>query len=279
LGKRAIEIENRLPQWGQELYRTALGHAVAAEALHGWQHAAGEERRFSVLVDRELPDGAGKDEQAAAGEAASELLLLPWELLHDGRGYLFQGAKPVRVRRRQINRRLLDIVTATAPVRILLVSPRPEDEHTSYIDHRVSALPLMQAVESLGDLAELDILDPPTFPALEQALQQAREAKRPFAVVHFDGHGVYDREHGLGGLCFEHPKDAHKLERRAMQLIHADKLAAVMRDYRIPLVFLEACQSAKVEEDPTASVAARLLEEGVSSVAVMSHSVLVETAR
>ncbi len=277
--ERAGEIENRLPQWGQELYQAALGHAAAAEALHGWQHPAGGERRFSILVDRELPDGAGKDEQAAAGEAASELLSLPWELLHDGRGYLFQGAKAVRVRRRQINRRLLDIVTATAPVRILLLSPRPEDEHTSYIDHRVSALPLMQAVEALGDLAELEILDPPTFPALEQALQHARKAKRPFAVVHFDGHGVYDREHGLGGLCFEHPKDAHKLERRAMQLIHADKLAAVMRDYRIPLVFLEACQSAKVEEDPTASVAARLLEEGVSSVAAMSHSVLVETAR
>jgi tetratricopeptide (TPR) repeat protein len=82
----------------------------------------------------------------------------------------------------------------------------------------------------------------------------------------------------LGGLCFEDPKDAQKLEQRAMQFIHAEKLAGVMRDYRIPLVFLEACQSAKAEEDPTASVAAKLLEEGVASVVAMSHSVLVETA-
>ena len=64
----------------------------------------------------------------------------------------------------------------------------------------------MQAVEALGDLAEPRILDLPTFPSLEQALQQARETKRPFAVVHFDGHGVYDWKHGLGGLCFEHPR-------------------------------------------------------------------------
>jgi hypothetical protein len=63
-----------------------------------------------------------------------------------------------------------------------------------------------------------------------------------------------------------------------MQFIHAEKLAGVMHDYRIPLVFLEACQSAKTEEDPTASVAAKLLEEGVASVVAMSHSVLVETA-
>ena len=35
-----------------------------------------------------------------AKEVATLLLGLPWELLHDGDGYLFQGAKPTRVRRR-----------------------------------------------------------------------------------------------------------------------------------------------------------------------------------
>ena len=51
-----------------------------------------------------------------------------------------------------------------------------------------------------------------------------------------------------------------------------------MREHRILLVFLEACQSAQAESDPTASVVS-LLEEGVTSVVAMSHSVLVETAR
>lgn len=36
--------------------------------------------------------------------------------------------------------------------------------------------------------------------------------------------------------------------------------------------------SARTEEDPTASVAAKLLNEGVTSVIAMTHSVLVETA-
>jgi CHAT domain/AAA domain len=184
----------------------------------------------------------------------------------------------VHVRRRLPNRQHQPVLPTRLPIRILLVSPRPEDERTGYIDHRISAKPLMDAVDSLGDLATLTVLAPPTFPALQQALQRAREARQPFDVVHFDGHGVYDREHGLGGLCFEDPKDAQKLEQRAMQFIHAEKLAGVMRDYRIPLVFLEACQSAKAEEDPTASVAAKLLDEGVASVVAMSHSVLVETA-
>ena len=49
--------------------------------------------------------------------------------------------------------------------------------------------------------------------------------------------------------------------------------------YGVPLIFLEACQTAQSTADPMASVAARLLEEGVGSVVAMSHSVLVETAR
>lgn len=278
--QRAERIEKQLPQWGQELYRAAVSTATAQEALNAWQHAAtGAERRFSVLVDSDLPEGTDENTQQAAREAASALLRLPWELLHDSHGYLFQGKHAARVRRRLPNRRTQEAVVTALPIRILLVSPRPEDERASYIDHRISALPLVEAVEQLGELATLTVLTPPTLPALEAVLQKAADAGQPFHVVHFDGHGIYDREHGLGGLCFEDPKDLHKLQKRTSQLLYADALAAVIRDHRIPLVFLEACQSAQVENDPTASVAAKLLAEGVTSVVAMSHSVLVETAR
>jgi hypothetical protein len=56
-------------------------------------------RRFSVHVDATLEAGVPEAEVKIAREAATELLKLPWELLHDGDGYLFQGAKPTRVRR------------------------------------------------------------------------------------------------------------------------------------------------------------------------------------
>lgn len=281
--ERAERIETQLPVWGQELYKSALAPPVAQEALNAWLQAGADgERRFSVFVDSELPEGASNPEQAVAREAASELLSLPWELLHDGRGFLFHGKQPVLVRRRLPNRHRMEVRPTTLPIRILLVSPRPEEENrVGYIDHRISAKPLIEAVESLGELATVTVLTPPTFPALEEALQKAADAKEPFDVVHFDGHGVYDHEHGLhglGALCFEDPNETEKLEKRKMQLVHAEKLAEVIRDHRIPLVFLEACQSAKSEEDPTASVAAKLLEEGVTSIVAMSHSVLVETA-
>ncbi|MBI3246550.1 MAG: tetratricopeptide repeat protein [Deltaproteobacteria bacterium] len=278
--QRAQRIERQLPEWGQQLFRAAVGTTTGHAALTAWQQAAtGAERRFSVQVDSDLPVGTSDDAQKAAREAASALLRLPWELLHDGGGYLFQGKNAVRVRRRLPNRQPREAVATALPIRILLVSPRPEDARASYIDHRVSALALVDAVEQLGDLVTLTVLTPPTLPALEAALQAAADTGKPFHVVHFDGHGIYDREHGLGGLCFEDPNEHDKLQQRASALVYADKLAEAIRDHRIPLAFLEACQSAQAENDPTASVAARLLEVGVTSVVAMSHSVLVETAR
>jgi tetratricopeptide (TPR) repeat protein len=277
--ERAKRIEDRLPQWGRTLYDAATAADSARDLLADWQNSADRiERRFSIFVDSRLPEGTGEAEQAAANEAASALLALPWELMHDGRSFLFQGNNPVRVRRCLPKQRAEKAVVSTLPIRILLVSPRPEDKLAAYIDHRVSARPLVDAVESLGDLAELTVLAPPTYPALGEALRRASEAGCPFDVIHFDGHGVYDRQRGLGALCFEDPKDADKLEKRGSQLIDAKELGSLVREHRIPLVFLEACQSA-AEARPAASVAAKLLDAGVTSVVAMTHSVLVETAR
>ena len=281
--ERAERTKAALPGWGRDLYEAAVGADAAQEALSAWRDSQ-DHRRFSVWVDSEPPEGVGKERREEAAEAASQWLSLPWELLHDEGGYLLHGARPVPVRRRLPKSRRQPVRLAEVPVRILLLSPRPEKdeegkEDVGYIDHRASALPLVAAVENLGELAHVTVLTPPTLPALQAELTRARDAGEAYAVVHFDGHGVYDRRVGLGALLFEHPGDIDKLGQRRMQLVHAEKLAAVMRDYGIPLVFLEACQTAQVEDDPTASVAARLLNEGVSAVAAMRASVLVETSR
>jgi tetratricopeptide (TPR) repeat protein len=275
--ERAARIEAELPAWGRQLYDAATAAQSAHKLLAEWRQTADAdeiERRFSVFVDSRAFDDSSAEEQAAAHEAASALLALPWELMHDEEGFLFQGKNPVRVRRCLPKDHSERAVPARLPIRILLVSPRPEDARASYIDHRISARPLVAALESLGELAELTVLNSPTLPALHAALQKANP---PFDVIHFDGHGVYDRQRGLGALCFEDPKDGDKLENRASTLVEADKLGALVKRHRVPLVFLEACQSA-AETKPAASVAARLLDEGVVSVVAMTHSVLVETA-
>ncbi|HEX2077250.1 MAG TPA: tetratricopeptide repeat protein [Longimicrobium sp.] len=276
---RARKVEESLVRWGRLLHDAAMPAAHTAAVMQSWAGIKSRaERRFSVHVDARTEAGAPEAEAAAAKEAATVLLGLPWELLHDGRGFLFQGAKPTRVRRRLPNTQNLDVAVVATPIRILLVTARPEDDACGYIDHRASALPLVDAMEALPGLVHIHVLDPPTLPALREELDRARSRGEPYHVVHFDGHGVYDRRVGLGALCFEDPRDGGKLERRRHEKVFTGDLGAMLRDHRVPLVFLEACQTAQAEQ-ASESVAAALLGAGVTSVVAMSHSVLVETAR
>jgi hypothetical protein len=277
--ERARKVEQNLVAWGRLLHDAALPAAHTANVLAAWAAVKGNAgRRFSVHVDSSLEAGASDADMNTAREAATLLLGLPWELLHDGGAFLFQGAKPTRVRRRLPNTRNLDVPVVATPIRILLVTARPEDDACGYIDHRASALPLVEAMEQLGGLVRLHILSPPTLPALREELDRARLAGAAYHVVHFDGHGVYDRTVGLGGLCFEDPQDIGQLDQRRHATVFTDDLGALLRDHRVPLVFLEACQTA-MSEKASESVATKLLSEGVASVVAMSHSVLVETAR
>ncbi len=275
----ARKVEESLVKWGQLLHAAALPVAHTANVMNAWakidDHAG---RRFSVHVDAALESGAPEGEVNAAREVATLLLSLPWELLHDGDGFLFQGAKPTRVRRRLPNTRALDVSVVATPIRILLVTARPEDDACGYIDHRASALPLVEAMEDLGGMVRLHVLSPPTLPSLREELDRGRRDREPYHVVHFDGHGVYDRRVGLGGLCFEDPQDIRKLDQRRHNTVTTGELGPLLRDHRIPLVFLEACQTAQSEK-ASESVASELLKVGVASVVAMSHSVLVETAR
>nr|VFK17503.1 MAG: Tetratricopeptide repeat-containing protein [Candidatus Kentron sp. LFY] len=280
---RVRRVEESLAEWGQQLYRAAFPAEHTGNVIKAWDAIGADvRRRFSVQVDDSLAVGISAEKESAAREAATELLGLPWELLHDGKDYLFQGDNPTRARRRLSNTenptKDSNTPAAELPIRILLITARPEDEACGYIDHRVSALPLVEAMEQLPGLVEIEILHPPTLPALREALERARDRNEPYHVVHFNGHGVYDGTRGQGGLCFEEPEDADRLEFRRHHLVTTEALGPLFREYRIPLVFLEACQGAKAEK-ATESVASSLLKNGILSVVAMSHSVLVETAR
>jgi tetratricopeptide (TPR) repeat protein len=276
---RARKIEGALLEWGRLLHETAIPHAHARKVMNAWEqldrHVG---RRFSVYVDAALDVGSSAADVVAAQTAATVLMALPWELLHDGDRFLFQGAEPTRVRRRLPSTYQRDLPVSAPPIRVLLISARPEDDACVYIDHRASALPLVEALEGLGNLAEFHLLDPPTLPSLVIELETAAREGRPYHVVHFDGHGFYDRQVGLGALGFEDPRDIVKLELRRHVTVFTNDLAPLLREHRIPLLFLEACQTA-TSARASESVASDLLKVGVASVVAMSHGVLVETAR
>ncbi|MEM9191721.1 MAG: CHAT domain-containing protein [Myxococcota bacterium] len=277
LRPRAEAIEEELVAWGTELWK-ALEPAVHRDLLAAWYGARkhGWQRRLSVEVRERFASTSSA--QGADPRHANQLLALPWELLHDGSAFLLQGPDAVAIRRSRGFGTRSETEWVEAPIRILLVSPRPIDEQTGYFDHRAAALPLVEAVAPLGASVALDLLDSPTFPAMAEALEQASRQGAPYHILHFDGHGVFEASVG-GMLLFEHAIDDDELWWRMPAPVDSSDLAELLRIHRVPLVFLEACRSGHGDERPEASIATRLLQGGVSSVVAMTHNVLVETTR
>ncbi len=136
---------------------------------------------------------------------------------------------------------------------------------------RAMSLPMLDALDELGARVEVEFLQTPTLKALSQRLRDRKAP--PVHVVHFDGHGVYDAALGLGFLLFEN--DEHKSDR-----VDANRLGTLLNQCGVPLMVLNACQSAAQKEaNPYASVAARLIRAGVGSVLAMNYSVLVVAAQ
>ena len=247
--ERARQVEAAMEGWGRALLDSIL---PGAKAPRLWQQ----------FLD--APD-AGKLVTLDATDP--RVLRLPWELLADEGGHLF--ARGLGVRRRLQQATTTPLKPFGLPVRVLVVVSRPDG--AGFIDPRAVSLPLLDALDRLGERVAVEFLYPPTLAALTARL--ADTAAPPVHVVHFDGHGVYDVDQGLGFLIFE--DDEHKIDH-----VDADRLGTLLFDCGVPLMVLNACQSAKQEEaNPYASVAARLIRSGVGSVLAMSYSVLVVAAR
>ena len=278
--KRKERIEKAFSKWGGKLH-DALGPDANDEIFTAWEHA-NSGRRFTIRPPkppRKIEDRKNNNPQNHP--VVAEIFSLPWELLHNGTTFFFKIGKGARVRRCLPGAwQMAESETdhTKPPLRVLIVCPRPEAENIHYFDHRVSVRPLVEALESLGDLAEWTILAPATFSNLRETLNQALDADKPFHIVHFNGHGIYDKETNLGQLIFEAENDSAIRNRKAHS-VNAEDLGAEISEKGVRLFFVEACESAKSGPETDSSVAACLITAGIPSVVAMSHSVFVETAR
>ena len=91
--ERAQRVVEGLPGWGRLLF-DGVNDPEGRQALAAWRAAATGERRFTVKVDQRLISGTPDERRKEAAEAATVLLGLPWELIHDDGGYLFQHEPP-----------------------------------------------------------------------------------------------------------------------------------------------------------------------------------------
>lgn len=306
-------------RWYMEDYLQVAepAHAVQVEQIEAWVQRRGIELYESILegsrdvqriFDRVLDELADLRVEITSGIA--EAAAIPWELMREPQS---DSAIALRVRsfvRVQSNPNIGFVPVPTADdgrIRLLYVVCRPGG--TGDVSLRAIANRLLQDLG--GDLARFEItaLRPPTFEQLQQALADAKAAGRPYHIVHFDGHGMYadlketpwadwlktmslltlggPRTGKHGYLLFEHPGSPDKV-----RPVSGDELGKLLHDAGVPVLALNACQSAMHEaaEKPKAaadvhaevraigSLAQAVIDQGIPAVLGMRYSVYVVTA-
>lgn len=286
--QRAARLAQQLPVWGQALF-DAVWHDRAAQRL------------FNAFQDSQEP---GRLLTISAEHPS--ILALPWELLHDsapGGTFLLHESPRLSIRRRMPGstggRRPVRVQSKTQ-LRLLFVIIRPTD--APFIDPRADALAVLEAVQAEAPGAvEVEFLRPATLDGLVKRLENT--TLPPVDIVHFDGHGVFDRHGHI-------PAQQDRQEARSMpetdllrtadlqpgpntgyllfeqadgrtHYVAAPLLGDMLHRQQVAMVVLSACQSAMLgdSEEPMGSVAVRLTATGIPSVLAMTHSVLVSTTR
>ncbi len=285
------QVEELMRARGEELYAKVLAANANTQAL--W---------FSIrndLADLRVEITAG------VAEAAS----IPWELMRDP---IMDSPISLRVKafvRVQSNPHIAFVPVPPADggrIRLLYIACRPSGSMD--VELRAVANRLLQ---DLGpDRARFDIkaLRPPTFERLQKELADAKAAGRPFHIVHFDGHGIYadlskskladwlgalssltlggEKTGKHGYLLFEHPSEDK------MRPVNGQTLGQLLHDNGVPVLALNACQSAMhgataaprtagdIHDEVRAigSLAQEVVDQGIPAVLGMRYSVYVVTA-
>ena len=208
------------------------------------------------------------------------VLAWPWEALHDPEGGTL--AHHCRVERQLSELRDPLRLPDNLPkdrINILLVIARPYGDKD--VGFHALSRPLVELTKAQNSPVHIDVLRPPTFDQLRQTL---RDKPGFYHIVHFDGHGGYGTPghtsphafKGMQGMLVFEDNNADPAE------VKADLLSNLMREHRIPIMVLNACQSAKIDEqadDAFASVAAALLNAGIHSVVAMDYNLYVSGAQ
>lgn len=198
---------------------------------------------------------------------APELIEVPWEYLFDDPVFLAMSALTPVVRYLDLPRAQRPTLVQL-PLRVLAVVSSPSD--FDRLDVERERRDLARALEHLcaAGAVELHWLERPTPGALLRALQTDA-----FHVLHFIGHGAFERDGRDGSLLFEDDAGwSHRLSGAALGMILHDFSS-------LRLAVLNACDGAKCgAADPFSGVAGALVRHGIPAVVAMQSEIRDEAA-
>ncbi len=292
----AARVEERMVEIGTQLFRAVF-------------HADDDARDLWATLRTRL-----NDTRVEIVTGVQEATAIPWELIRDPktdaplalRARAFVRAQPQAVQRPLLPR------TESGPIRILLVICRPRQDND--VPFRSIAIRIIKGLGADARAAfDLDVLRPPTFERLAEALRDAKARGVPYHVVHFDGHGIYteveqkpgglaDILKGLSVLLLSGPRSGPHgyllFENPAldenMQLVDGTALGQLLVETDVPVLVLNACRSAHAEgrrqvvnlpyDDvhsqvrALGSLAQEVMDAGLAGVVAMHYNVYVVTA-
>ncbi|MGB5064724.1 MAG: CHAT domain-containing protein, partial [Candidatus Competibacter sp.] len=262
---RAERVQEALRGWGEQAFTALFGAGSGRDFYHDAYRDGLENLDLRIASDH------------------PGVLAWPWEALADPQqaGALAHHCRIERQLDRGHDPLELPKDLPRDCINILFVTARP---YPNDVRFRSLSRPVVEWIEKQALPARVTILRPPTFQRLREHL---RERPAYYHIVHFDGHGGYGMATAIDGNAAPHlfkgPQGRLIFENEHGQPdpVTAEKLGALLREYRIPVMVLNACRSAMVDagaEDALASVAASLLRAGIRSVVAMAYSLYVSGA-
>ena len=198
------------------------------------------------------------------GDGMTQVASLPWELIRRN-----PTDVPLSVSKRTTVVRALDVMQPPdpkpfePPLRVLVIVSNPTGTANLKLEDERKRIE-----ESWGKLEGVEVRF--VKPTVEAILDAA--AAEEIHVIHFMGHGDFDRKTGQGVLILEKPDGSP-------DPLGSERLKAIFIDEAdsLRLVFLNACRTAvsteDTELDPFAGIATMLIEVGVPAVVAMQFPI------
>ena len=261
---RGAEVDMALADWGKSLFNRVFGTGQP-----------GRDAYIQLTVGQEWELWLASKNPAFLG--------LPWELMCDPEGDKLLAFSLAGINRTLPDRKDALEVGAANTLRVLMVIARPKGDQDA--GYRAVARPLFDKLDAVAGKVEVELCRPLNFARLKALLAAAKTEKRPFHILHFDGHGTFgvDRRGEADPLQFKAQEQGFLLFEGASdwgRLVSAAAFGEVIDEAGVPLVVFNACRSGQLgsEVGPEATVATRLMQSGTAAVVAMSYSVYVRAA-
>ena len=246
LRRMISDEEQQVLEFGRELFQFLFPPGVREHLAAMRDRAAREGAQFQIRLRIRPP----------------ELAALPWEFLYDpGRDEYMCLSAPF-VRYVEVLEPLRPLAAAP-PLRILAMVARPGGLRALNVSHEKRRLEqALSVLENTGSI-QLSWVSGQTWQDLQDALDED-----DWHILHFIGHGGFDRRRGEGVLALA---DEEGME----YPLAASDLGLLLGGRRsVRLVVLNSCESARANaRDVFSSTAAVLIRRGIPAVVAMQYDI------